>query len=159
MDFNIWRKNMARKLIGFFACILLIVTTLPISALSPPLESSDSPHLDFIANPGNKGFNLIIWNYGDSPAYFVFWEIETKGINDTNVIGGNRRGVIVCLRSKDSQYMAPLTFPRSKKVQPYGFGEIEITIRITCRNAEVDTTYTTNWMLNGFVMTPLFHYR
>ena len=107
---------MIKKLSGILICIILIVIILPAAAsnYSSKDDELDGPHVDFLIGAGVLGWNVVIWNYGNEPAYLIKWEIETQGINGTRVINGHRRGIIPVLRPKDTQYMAPLTLPKTK---------------------------------------------
>jgi len=153
---------MKSKFVGLSVCIVLIIALLPSTAtgrISCSTEAPASgPQLDFLFGPGAIGWNIVIWNYGDEPASFVSWEIETKGVNGTLVLNGHRRGIIPVLRPKDTQYMAPLNFPRMKRIIPIGFGAVEITVRVYCTQANYDVSFTTDWYLQGVVLNPMFQH-
>ena len=149
-----------QTVVGILTCILLIGVLIPVSGISS--ESSvgshangDGPRINFLVGPEIIGWGITIWNYGTQPAFFIRWKIETQGVNGTTVIGGNRHGVILYLRSIRSQYMLPLTLPQIKIIQPVGHGEIKITVDISCRNAGYSMTQTTRWMLNGGKVTAI----
>ena len=71
---------MKEKTIRIIICIMTVITILPLLAMSSVSQSieknTDGPHLDFLIDPGVIGWNTVVWNYGDEPAYFVYWEIR-----------------------------------------------------------------------------------
>ena len=110
------------------------------------------PRVEYLYKQGVIGSFVTIWNYGTEPATFISWKIDIEGLNGTRVLFGHRSGIIPILRPKDSQYMAPLTMPQSRHIFAFGFGRVQVTIKITCNNADYSITDTSNWILNGLVL-------
>jgi len=140
-------------------CLCIVGLSLPCSvgtfAASVRTQNADSAHLDFLMVPEAAGWSLTIWNYGTKPAFLIHWKIETKGINGTRVLDGDRQGMLLCLRPKDTQFMMPLTLPKSKIIFPIGNGEVEITVRVTCRSLDYDATYSNHWLIRGMRLYPI----
>lgn len=154
--------KMKYKMFTVFVCISLVMVCIPAvggrnEGSSSSSSAIDAPHLDFLAGPDSIGWEITLWNFGTKPAFFIRWKIETEGVNGTQVIGGNRQGIILYLRSMDSQYLLPGTLPITKLIQPVGRGEIRITVTIFCRNAGYDVTYTSHWMLDGLKVYAIMH--
>ena len=152
---------MKYKVLAIILSSIIMITIIPTSIASFSQNNDndlDGPHVDFLFGAGILGFNIVIWNYGTQPAHFIRWEVEIQGVNGTRVIGGHRRGMIPILRPKDTQYMAPLTLPKTKYLFPFGYGEVEITVRVSCRNADFNNETTSNWILNGFVLRTAFYH-
>jgi len=151
--------TMKKSLIGIVACVLIVLPSFSLNAMSTNHEpilsnENDSPHLDFLVGPQAIGWGVIIWNYGKNPAFFISYDIEMKGVGDAKSIGGHHRGIIPLLRIRDTLFIAPLNFPKTKMIFPFGFGEVEITVHVSCKNANYDVTQTTHWILNGFQLMP-----
>ncbi len=149
---------MTKTLIGIVTCLLIVLPSFSFTATStniiPTKSEENSPHLDFLVQPQAIGWSLILWNYGKNPAVFVLYEIETKKVGDAKVIGGHQKGIIPVLRTRDTLFIRPLNFPMAKMIFPFGRGEVEITVHVSCKNANYDVTQTKNWILNGIKLMP-----
>ncbi|MFH1101750.1 MAG: hypothetical protein V1726_06920 [Methanobacteriota archaeon] len=152
---------MRQKTRSSITCFLLMICILPLVGsipVKPAIQmKTDGPHLDFLVGPELVGWGVTIWNFGSDPAFFIHWKISTRGVNGTRVLGGDRSGIILCLRPMRSQYMTRLTLPQTKIVQPLGRGEIEITVKLTCRNAGYETSLTSRWIVTGSKVSPVHH--
>ncbi|MCX6665399.1 MAG: hypothetical protein NT038_04990 [Euryarchaeota archaeon] len=152
--------TMTKTLIGIIACVLIVLPACSFTAMSANYRSNHAeentrPHLDFLVQPQAIGWGLILWNYGKHPAVFVTYEIEMKKVGNTKVIGGNQKGIIPVLRTRDTLFIHPLNFPMVKMIYPFGYGEVEITVHVSCKNANYDVTQTKHWIINGFKLMPL----
>lgn len=150
---------MKRKVLAILACIAFVTTIIPLTSVdgrqTSSVNTAAGPNIDFLFGPGALGWSATIWNYGTRPAFLIHWKIETKGINGTIVINGNKQGVIPCLRSMHSLYMTPLTLPKTIHIFPFGRGEVEITVRVCCKNAQYSNTVTSFWMIHNGKLVPL----
>ena len=152
--------KMKRKVLAVLACIAFVATIIPLAAVGGRQTASvdnttAGPNIDFLFGPAALGWSATIWNYGTQPAFLIHWKIETKGINGTKVINGNKQGIIPCLRSMHSVYMTPLTLPKTKNIFPFGRGEVEITVQVSCKNAQYSNTVTSIWMIHNGKLVPL----
>ncbi|MEM0492621.1 MAG: hypothetical protein QXS02_01485 [Candidatus Thermoplasmatota archaeon] len=118
-------------------------------------EGYEGVHLDCLVASEIIGVSMNIWNYGTKPALFVFYEVTTKGLENTTVIGGNKKGVIPVIYPKDTLFIRPLIFPKVKMICPVGRGTVEITIRVYCKNANYDNTIKTYWFIKGLTLSQM----
>jgi|YNPBryantNP2012_1023418.scaffolds.fasta_scaffold03973_4 hypothetical protein len=121
------------------------------------LKGYDGVHLDFLVTSEVIGLGVNIWNYGTQPAFLVYYEITTKGLDNATVIGGNKKGVIPVVHPKDTVFIRPLRFPKVIMIHPFGLGLVEVTVRVYCKNANYDNTVTTYWFLRRFTISPFYH--
>ena len=150
---------MIQRTKGVAVCLLLMVASLSVTvssvyAIPEPEQNSGGSHLDFLVGPQAVGWGVTIWNYGKKSVFFVAYDIEMNGVGDAKIVGGHHRGIIPCLRTKDTLFVAPLNFPKTKMIFPFGYGEVEITVHVSCKNANYDVTKTSYWILNGFKLMP-----